>query len=457
MTQRNQLISMLRFALGSKVIIASIGALLLGLIVGWSIFIAQGSHAEAAALRDNDDNAIVKGGTITKGEFVDKYNADKSGELEQIYHEFGLSKSELGRFEKTAKAGVVYKDGRVEVDGKVVATDAKSLGRQNMAGSSKKVIDGKTYYLRDTSVSFARDSLPALVMFGENGMPEFVVVTACGNPVTFTPKKPPTPQNAKCTALIRREIDRDSYAFSTEVELSGGAKVTKVVYDFGDKSAAKTETSTSKEVEHTYKPGRYTAKVTVHFTVDGKAQTDECTKPIEVKETPSKPEPVCTLLTPVKIDTNKYRFVAEANLGDDTKVKLLSGDFDFGDGSSAKGLEATSKNTAVAEHLYAQAKDYTITATLFFDITGQNGSTKTSCATKLTVPTVPATPCPVPGKEHLPKDSPECKETTPPSELPKSGPAQVIGGAAGLSSLAGAGYYWRNSRRDLIKRLLRRQ
>src|SRR5690606_36067019 len=116
--------------------------------------------------------------------------------------------------------------------------------------------------------------------------------------------------------------------------------------------------------------------------------------------------------------------------GDDTKVKLLSGDFDFGDGSSAKGLEATSKNTVVAEHLYSQAKDYTITATLYFDITGQNGSTEASCTTKLTVPAVPVAPCPIPGKEHLPKDSPECKEVppTPPTELPKSGPAQVIGG-----------------------------
>ena len=70
--------------------------------------------------------------------------------------------------------------------------------------------------------------------------------------------------------------------------------------------------------------------------------------------------------------------------------------------------------------------------------------------------------CPIPGKEHLPKDSPDCVETpvTPPTtlpttpekpaELPTTGPAETALSVLGLGSMiASVGVYF-NSRRTLL-------
>lgn len=59
--------------------------------------------------------------------------------------------------------------------------------------------------------------------------------------------------------------------------------------------------------------------------------------------------------------------------------------------------------------------------------------------------------CPIPGKEHLPVDSSECKETptTPetPPELPETGAADLVAKLAGVVSLTSATAYYAASRR----------
>ena len=54
-------------------------------------------------------------------------------------------------------------------------------------------------------------------------------------------------------------------------------------------------------------------------------------------------------------------------------------------------------------------------------------------------------PCTVPGKTHLPVDDPNCK----PGELPKTGPASIVSGVIGLGSIATAGAYFIKSRKNL--------
>ncbi|RWZ78103.1 MAG: hypothetical protein EOT04_02960 [Candidatus Chaera renei] len=44
----------------------------------------------------------------------------------------------------------------------------------------------------------------------------------------------------------------------------------------------------------------------------------------------------------------------------------------------------------------------------------------------------------------------------PPAELPKTGPADIFGAGAAVSSITAAGYYWVQSRRNLINRLMNR-
>lgn len=82
---------------------------------------------------------------------------------------------------------------------------------------------------------------------------------------------------------------------------------------------------------------------------------------------------------------------------------------------------------------------------------------------KIDCPDKPKDNCPVPGKEHLPKDSPECKTTPPttppetpktpktpvtPAELPATGAADVIAKLAGVVALTGASVYYVASRRN---------
>jgi uncharacterized repeat protein (TIGR01451 family) len=67
--------------------------------------------------------------------------------------------------------------------------------------------------------------------------------------------------------------------------------------------------------------------------------------------------------------------------------------------------------------------------------------------------------CPIPGKENLPKDSADCKETpvtpvvpTTPTELPETGPAEAALSIVGLGSMIASVGYYTASRRALLGR-----
>jgi LPXTG-motif cell wall-anchored protein len=187
MTSRLELHNLYSFAKASKFIIASLVLLATSTIVGWSLIANQAQSVQAAAQTD----CIIKCGVSSTQALASKYQS--STELQHIYARYGLSGSNFTDFVANAKPGVVYKDGRVVVNGKTVGTGAMSLGRQNIAGSHKIDINGTTYYYRATSVSFASNSLDAMVLIGSDGIAKVAVLNACGNPVAFTPVKPKTP------------------------------------------------------------------------------------------------------------------------------------------------------------------------------------------------------------------------------------------------------------------------
>jgi LPXTG-motif cell wall-anchored protein len=191
MTSRTELQNLFSFAKASKFIIASLVVLVSSTVVGWSLIASQASNAHAATQTDCTTNSIIKCGVSDTQALAAKYQS--STELQHIYAQFGLSGSTLTDFVANAKAGVVYKDGRVVVNGKTVGTNAMSLGRENIPGSQKVTIGGETYYYRATSVSFASNSLDAMVLIGSDGVAKVAVLNACGNPVAFTPVKPPKP------------------------------------------------------------------------------------------------------------------------------------------------------------------------------------------------------------------------------------------------------------------------
>lgn len=196
---------------------------------------------------------------------------------------------------------------------------------------------------------------------------------------------------------------------------------------------------------------------------------DATPKPPKEKPPVEKPKPPvykCDSLTIRTISAEQRRYAFDLSYTALNGATLKSVDFTFGDGTGQENVAPEAAKTV--EHTYAKAGTYTTTATLHFSV----GNEVKSASCKVTVttspemcplnPTLPkdderCAPCPIPGKEQYPKDSPHCvtPPVTPP-ELPKTGPMDYAAGGLAISALLVAGYYWFLSRRDMAAALLSR-
>jgi uncharacterized repeat protein (TIGR01451 family) len=221
-------------------------SVLAGVIAGLflSVGLFGGIHAGAAevsfnAPKDCDNNAVIRCGTMKASAVAAAY--DKEASVRAIYDYFGIDKAEVQAMKSTAVAGKVMKNGDIVVNGKVVATNALTAGRQNISGSKKVAHNGATFYTRAPEVSFNQSSLDAyVVMVG--GKFSFAVIASCGNPVKATPKTTPKP----------------NYTLTKEVQTKGGSGWQKNV---------------------TVKPG-----TTVTYRVTVKNTGDTPIKPVGVKD-----------------------------------------------------------------------------------------------------------------------------------------------------------------------------
>jgi hypothetical protein len=300
--------------------------------------------------------------------FKNYYNANSTGhaasptvkrdykDMHTVFSYFGANGNHVNAMNtENTKRGLIHRDGRIEVDGKVVATNAYTAGRFKTTNSV--LVPGTNVYKRTPAESFSAgvNALPAIIYF-ENGRMVFGVMLDCGNPITATPVEVPKPQTLVCENLTMSATEvKNRFRFEARAQAAHGATINSYTFDFGDGTDAQTVTGSSAaaSTEYTYaKAGNYTATVKVNGKVN---------------------------------------------------------------------------NVAVSE-----------------------GSA--SCATKIAIetpecrPGIPegderCEPCPIPGKEDLPKDSADCAEVKPAAvvELPKAGPAgalAIFGGVSALSALA---------------------
>jgi len=352
------------------------------IISGALLFNILGTDTHASSPRDCDNNAIINCGATTASELASKYQKNSTGDLDNIYHSYGLTDNDLTHAGSKAKMGEVHKDGRVTVGGKTVATDAQSLGRQNMSGSHKKVIGGKTYYERAPSVSFRSESISAFVFFDANGEFQAAILTACGN--TVTAKKPAY----KCESLTKNKITRTEYSFNATAAASNGASISSYTYDFGD---GQKTTSTSKSVKHVYaKPGTYTAKLTVTIKVHGTNKTitgPGCETKVIVETPPPTPVYTCDSLTKNKISRTEYAFNGAATAKDGASITNYT--FDFGDGTPVQTV-ASPQNV---KHTYAKEGTYTVKLAVNFKVAGANKTaTGPQCQVVVPIEALPQTP-----------------------------------------------------------------
>jgi len=461
-----------------KKFIASIAglAIVLGAIL---LFNFMSTNSDAASLpRDCNNNSIIYCGATTPDELKSIYKANKTGDLPAIYSHFGISASMINSVTE-ANLGQINKDGTVDLNGKLIATDAYSIGRENIIKpSTALVINGHTYYKHIPRNAFGVNTIKAWIFTDAHGKFLAAILTSCGNPFAATPiPTPPTPPTPppvvptyKCDALTASQpINRTEFNFTGSASAANGATVASYNYNFGDSTSANAVGTTA---NHTYvNPGTYTVTLTANISVGGKIVQTPIVPPCVATVTVAPaPAAKCIALDAavLKIEDKSYQYTLsyEAKNG----ATLTSAHFDFGDQTSK---DYTANELTNITHAYTTAGTYTTTATLTFSGVAQ--AQDQNCTATITIapemcsilPTVPkssplCTPCTViPNETNIPASSPACvvPPVTPPvtpPQLPHTGASDIIVGTLGLGSMIAAGFYWVSSRRDLLAAMINR-
>jgi hypothetical protein len=388
---------------------------------------------QASAAQDCDNNAIIFCGFSSPGDFMSKVQVANDGhghaDLQSVYAAYGLSPSMYGQFVTSARQGTVFKDGRIVVDGQVVGTSSRTIGRIASfqgAGFFSQNINNVTYFGNSTQQAFAAASIPATVLFNSQGVMQFAVLNSCGNPVSAAKVTP----SFACNALNKTAVagQPNTFTFTTSATASNNASIAKLVYDFGDGSAQVTTTSPGAPVTHTYRSsGTFTAKVTVFVHLPGNQTvaipSEHCQTTITIAPPPKPVTPAfaCTQLAAIVNDQNKMSVTFTATGSMSGGATLTSGDFNFGDGNTQTGVSPNDSGVVTTTHTYTAASTFTASAVLHFTVNGQqHAATAAACTASVTTtaPTPPAQP----------------------AALPNTGAGDVIGIVAGTSALGTLGY-----------------
>ncbi|HET8690454.1 MAG TPA: PKD domain-containing protein, partial [Candidatus Saccharimonadales bacterium] len=193
---------------------------------------------------DCDTVAIIKCGAYSKQAVLNKMH----GDVTKTFSALGISRSDVQNAHFVS--GIVWRDGRVTVNGKTVATNAMTASRNYKCAHR---ITSTTCTMSPSH--FVTAGQTALVAMKGDTF-DFAVIKPCGNPVKATPKKPqPKPQYA-CTDLTTTRIDRDTYRFRATATAKNGAAIVGYRFNFGDHHSKQ---QSSRTVNHTYaKAGKYT-------------------------------------------------------------------------------------------------------------------------------------------------------------------------------------------------------
>ncbi len=458
-------------------------------LVGYGL--SQGDGVNAAS-RECGDNAIIRCGAMSASELKSEYAKNERG-LKKIYSHYNIDASDIAA-SSLAKTGYVHTDGTVTVDGKVVATNAYTVGRSSSLGGSKvKIDDNLSVY---EGADRLKSTLEAFIFFNSDGTFKSAVIKVCGNPVRATPKPKPV---YKCDSLTSKKISRTEYEFTTAATAKDGATLVDYTYNFGDGKTA----TTGKTTRHAYAtPGTYKVTVKVNVKVNGKTvvapgtcettvtvEKENC--PIPGKEQYPKDSPECKEDKPaiditkvvndvehVKVAVNEvftYKIVVR-NTGNVTlkdavvtdkapaEVTLLS--------ASLGTISGNTWTYTIPSLAVGESKSFTITAKYAKYASGTHKNTV--C---VDTPTVPGSPddcddattetsekikvCDTNTKEiitiekseldesHMTTDLSKCKESPDVPELPETGIGDTLGAVLGAGSLVGVSAAYIASRRTV--------
>ena len=197
-----------------------------GIVVGAVIAAAavaglSAYRAYAADSYNCDNNAVVYCGASSASQLASKYNSgdghNKAYTIQDIYHWFGIGSGDVNDMKSDSVEGSVTSSGDVYAGSTLVATNALTGGREYISGSTTEKYGATTFYTRKPSVSFLQGSLTAMVVM-KNGVFQFAILHACGNPVIGTPKKP-------SVSIIKKVRAAGTSSYGSNVTVKSGSEV----------------------------------------------------------------------------------------------------------------------------------------------------------------------------------------------------------------------------------------
>jgi len=405
-------------------LLAAAVVMTLAVVATGATMVANNNAAKAASscTQHNDKVNIAYHGidcgslSADIAQFKAIYNSNTSGhidsptvkhdyhDIQAVYSWAGATSAMVNGMNTSNTAlGTMYRDGRIVVNGQTVATDSWVSARFGAGQSGYTTVIPNAVWARKTTTSLAEASAPVLVAYTADGQVAFAGMIDCMNAVKATPVPKPKPVVA-CTQLVFTKESDTTYQLTGEGSAQN-ATITGYTFNFGDGQTQTLATSGTSATTpaHTYKPGTYTANVTVNYTANGQNGTissANCAGSVTIPQ----PAPVvaCEGLTSTNTEL-AFNFSASASAKNAT---INSFTFDFGDGSAAKTVNAANNKASVA-YSYKAAGTYTANVTVNYTDLNNKHLTTTSSACAIQVK--PSTPmCTVPGKENLPPDSPDC-------------------------------------------------
>jgi hypothetical protein len=392
----------------SKIKSVSRKSIMLGAVtaamVGAGLFVTSLTSA-AADTYNCDSNAVIYCGGSSASVVTQRYNGGYAGHntassIQHIYGYFGISSSDIQSLKSTAQMGSVTKSGDVYIGSKLVATNALTAGRENIAGSKTVSDGGTTFYTRAPKVSFLDNSLEAYVVM-QNGQFKFAILVSCGNPVKATPipapKPAPKPTPAptptptptptpcyQCTSLTDAQNARNQFTFTVKASATNGAVITGYVFNYGDGTNQTVSTSaTSANAQHTYaNSGSYNVTVAALVKVDGVVKTVTAANCATTVKVCPQPAAECTNLTLDQNSSNPLEVKAIITDTTSNGATLTGVSYDWGDSATTGASLQTT-----AYHTYATDGTYNVVATLTFS----NGIADSTCKASVTINTVTPT------------------------------------------------------------------
>ena len=409
-----------RYAIGNKVVMAGFFALSLT-FTGVGAY--QFNQPATQAASECNTNDIVHSGIHRHSDIAQHYNANSCGDFRALADHYRINPN-LAPGDRVID-GQSNNRGEVIADGRVVARNAASIGRFNIQHSRQISIAGKTYYetshVGGRAFADPNASLPTLVVLDAQGNFKFAIVKDCGNIIyaePVPPPKPPVKDISVCELQSGRIITIKEDQFDGNRHSKNLQDCSKIqVCELGSKKII-----TIRETE--FDPNRHSKNL------------EDC-KVLIVE--------VCELATDriIKIDEADFDETKHSkNLQDCKKIEVCEleskniitiRETEFDEAKHSTDLKDCEAPEEIVVCDLESKQAITIKKEDFDE--AKHSTDLKDCEAK----------CPIPGFEHLPAVSPECAT---PVELPKTGPASLMGAGVGFGAMGLATHYYLMSRRN---------